>query len=43
MTTEQARSQGDSEVFRFGGFGAVLLILLLANRLEGDYPCQTNR
>jgi hypothetical protein len=30
MTDDAAKSQGDSEVFRFGGFGTVLLVALLA-------------
>jgi hypothetical protein len=36
MTTDTAKAQGDSEVFRFGGFGTVLLISLLA--FIGLYP-----
>jgi hypothetical protein len=30
MTIDTVKSQGDSEVFRFGGFGTVLLISPLA-------------
>jgi hypothetical protein len=36
MTTDPAKTLGDSEVFRFGGFGTVLLISLLA--FIGLYP-----
>jgi hypothetical protein len=36
MPIEPVKSQGDSEVFRFGGFGTVLLIALLA--FIGLYP-----
>jgi hypothetical protein len=36
MTTDPAKPQPDSEVFRFGGFGTVLLISLLA--FIGLYP-----
>jgi Ion channel len=36
MTADPMTSQGDSEVFRFGGFGTVLLISLLA--FIGLYP-----
>jgi Ion channel len=36
MTPDPIKSQGDSEVFRFGGFGTVLLISLLA--FIGLYP-----
>ncbi len=36
MAVEPVKSQGDSEVFRFGGFGTVLLISLLA--FIGLYP-----
>jgi len=36
MTIDPVKSQGDSEVFRFGGFGTVLLISLLA--FIGLYP-----
>lgn len=36
MTIDPIQSQGDSEVFRFGGFGTVLLISLLA--YIGLYP-----
>jgi hypothetical protein len=36
MTTDSVNSQGDSEVFRFGGFGTALLISLLA--FIGLYP-----
>lgn len=36
MTTDPIMSQGDSEVFRFGGFGTVLLISLLT--FIGLYP-----
>src|SRR5580693_7757880 len=36
MTSDPAASESDSEVFRFGGFGTVLLISLLA--FIGFYP-----
>src|SRR6202035_3004179 len=36
MTSDPVTSEGDSEVFRFGGFGTVLLISLLA--FIGLYP-----
>ncbi len=36
MTIDPIKSQGDSEVFRFGGFGTILLISLLA--FIGLYP-----
>lgn len=36
MTSDPVKSEGDSEVFRFGGFGTVLLISLLA--FIGLYP-----
>lgn len=36
MAVDPVKSQGDSEVFRFGGFGTVLLISLLA--FIGLYP-----
>ena len=36
MTTEPVKIEGDSEVFRFGGFGTVLLISLLT--FIGLYP-----
>jgi len=36
MTTDPVKAQGDSEIFRFGGFGTVLLISLLA--FFGLYP-----
>jgi hypothetical protein len=36
MTSDPVTSEGDSEVFRFGGFGTILLISLLA--FVGSYP-----
>src|ERR1700688_3638257 len=36
MTSDPVKSEGDSEVFRFGGFGTILLISLLA--FIGLYP-----
>jgi hypothetical protein len=36
ITPDPVKSHGDSEIFRFGGFGTVLLISLLA--FIGLYP-----
>jgi hypothetical protein len=36
MTSDPVKSEGDSEVFRFGGFGTILLLSLLA--FIGLYP-----